>query len=589
MEFRYVPLCTPLPEGGCDSHGEHCPTPGKRPLEPDWASAWVHDREDGRNYGVLTGPDTGLLVVDVDSLAALQTYESWGLPDTFYVQSGRADNVGRHYYFRWPAGLLRVPNRLDEVEIKGPGRQVVAWDSLHMSGNRYVKHAAPLAELPAAFVERLRQSTAQIERGPVLDALPGAVEALDRILAELPEGRELHDGNVETICPAHSDHDPSLVLGLSGERVLLHCRAGCTAGEVMDALGLPLSALWAPPELGYFDPTDELRWTAIRVRDHGALGDRFRLKELMAVDLPPISWAVPGVVPEGLTLLAGPPKLGKSWLVLDLAISVAAGREFLGAELRQGEALYLALEDNPRRLQGRARMLLGREDPPEGLELWTRAGKLHTGLVPELEAWLDEQPCPRLVIIDTLGRVQEQSPWADAKDGGYGDAVDALAELQAVAASRGVAVVVVTHTKKGGWSAGADPLEAVLGSQGYAGTADSILVLKRDRGEEVGELFVTGREIEEELTMKVTFDVDRCRWVLGDAELSLEDAILNLLDDEPYKLSGNDVARKVGHRKVDVLDVLAALQLSGQAMTVQAKRRGGGQLWGPPIPVKSDS
>jgi hypothetical protein len=569
-QIRYVPLCTPVAGGGCDAHGPDCATPGKRPLKADWASSWTLERPEG-NAGVLCGPESGLLVIDVDTPEALEQYADWELPRTFAVKSGRG-GIGRHFYFRWPEGLERVPNRLDGVEVKGPGRQVVAWDSLHMSGRRYQKLGGTFAELPESFVTRLRGATAQHSLSGVVDATPQAQRALESLLAVLPDAREQRDGNYEATCPAHADHDPSLVVTASGDKLLVTCRAGCTYRDVLDALD------WSPPA-PTFDPLDGLVWRRV-VPGAEHLGTRFSLRDLLACEIAPVRWAVPGIVPDGLTLLAGPPKLGKSWLVLDLAIQVAAGGTFLDSAVEQGDALYLALEDNPRRLQGRARTLLAGAAAPGRLELWTRAGKLSNGLIPDIEAWLDAQSDPRLVIIDTLGRVQGDGT-LDSKDGGYADAVEALAGLQDVAASRGVAIVVITHTKKGGWGNGSDPLEAVLGSQGYAGTADSILVLKRDRGEELGELFVTGREIEEETKLKIRFDDVACRWVVGH-EMSLEQEILSVITEKPFQLTGRGVRNAVGRNRDAVEGVLDALEAAGRV--IRAKPEGGGwERWGLPV------
>lgn len=577
MQLRYIPLCTPAASGGCDAHGPDCPTPGKRPLRSDWASHWSLERPEG-NAGVLTGPDSGLLVIDVDTLDSHYQYVGWDLPDTFKVQSGRGGGHARHYYFRWPAGLERVPNRLDGIEVKGAGRQVVAWDSLHASGNRYERLGGQFAELPEAFVERLRQAVPQHDRTEVAAASAEALALLDDWLTEFPDAEQQRDGDWVMVCPAHDDHDPSLVVTAADDRLLVHCRAGCTIHEIADAVGWNTADLWVR-RVEHFDPLAEIAWRRV-VPGAEHLGTRFRLADLLACDIPPVRWAVPGIVPDGLTLLAGPPKLGKSWLVLDLAIQVAAGGRFLDSDVEQGDALYLALEDNPRRLRGRALMLLAGAPAPGRLELWTRAGKLSNGLIPDVEAWLDAQADPRLVIIDTLGRVQDNGT-LDSKDGGYADAVEALAGLQDVAAARGVAIVVITHTKKGGWANGGDPLEAVLGSQGYAGTADSILVLKRERGEECGELFVTGREIEEETRLKLRFDDQACRWVMGH-ELSVEQEVLRAVAEKPYQLTTRGVVRAVGRRTADVLAVLEALEATGKL--AQAKPEGGGwDRWGLPV------
>src|SRR5947209_1653111 len=75
----------------------------------------------------------------------------------------------------------------------------------------------------------------------------------------------------------------------------------------------------------------------------------FTAAELQEMDLPAPCWAVEGMIAQGITLLAGPPKVGKSWLCLQLAIAVAEGSDVLGIPVEKGEVLYLALEDTPRR------------------------------------------------------------------------------------------------------------------------------------------------------------------------------------------------------------------------------------------------
>lgn len=587
MSFKKIPLCNPSPGGGCVEHGAGCNAPGKVPLQADWAARGDEAKPEG-NYGILTGPVSGILVIDVDSQESADVFESWGLPETATVQSGRQEGIGRHYYFRWPEGLVRVPNRFEGVELKGPGRQVVGPGSLHKSGNRYtIANDAGIAELPSQFVERIADEVAQREKKSSKDdATSEAWDAREALMEHLGDYDEQMDGDYVALCPAHDDHSPSLVVGVSGNKVLVHCRSGCTERAILEALELDMNALYGETVTLEDEPV------AADERLTGGLGDRFSLTELLAADLPEIEWALPGVVPAGLTLFAGPPKLGKSWWVLDLAISQALGRPFMGRDVPKGDALYLALEDNPRRLKGRALKVLGGSPAPRRLDLWTRAGKLDNGLVTSLVEWIDGKDEPKLIIIDTLGRVQGASAWTDSKDGGYAAAVEALATLQDLAAARGVAVVVITHTKKGGWAKDADPLEAVLGSQGYAGTADAILVLKRDRGEEAGELFVTGREIEEEIVEAVYFDTQTCRWAVGDpeyreAEAPLSAKILDFFDEDKkncWTLKAKDIAKKMHRSYPDVLATLKELEAAGDAVKVTKTGRGGtAELWGPKL------
>jgi hypothetical protein len=94
-------------------------------------------------------------------------------------------------------------------------------------------------------------------------------------------------------------------------------------------------------------------------------------KELLSMDLAEPTWAVPGLIPTGVTLLVGPPKIGKSWMGLGISVAVATGGKALGKiEVDPGEVLYLALEDTARRLKSRLRMMLPRDNPgPETLTL----------------------------------------------------------------------------------------------------------------------------------------------------------------------------------------------------------------------------
>jgi RecA-family ATPase len=109
----------------------------------------------------------------------------------------------------------------------------------------------------------------------------------------------------------------------------------------------------------------------LRPERNGRIPETVTAADLMAAELPPVRWGVRGVLPEGVTLLAGKPKLGKSWLALGLCVAVAAGGVALGTrQVEQGEVLYLALEDNRRRLHKRlGKMLCG--PAPDGLEIAT--------------------------------------------------------------------------------------------------------------------------------------------------------------------------------------------------------------------------
>src|SRR5215212_8360654 len=199
-------------------------------------------------------------------------------------------------------------------------------------------------------------------------------------------------------------------------------------------------------------------------------------KELMAIEFPLPRWIVPGIVPEGTTILAGKPKMGKSWLALGTSLAVAAGGIALGTKrVERGAVLYLALEDNPRRLQSRLKKLLPGGAAPEGLELATEWPRLGDGGLDALEAWLNTHPDARLVVIDTLAKIRAGQSGKNLYKEDY-EAVEPLVEL---AAHHNVAILIVHHLRKLGAE---DPLDQVSGSMGLTGGADGALVLNRERG-----------------------------------------------------------------------------------------------------------
>jgi hypothetical protein len=234
--------------------------------------------------------------------------------------------------------------------------------------------------------------------------------------------------------------------------------------------------------------------------------------ELLAESFPEPRFAVDGLLPEGLAFMCGAPKLGKSWMALGLSIAVASGGRALGSiPVETGQVLHLALEDSPRRLQSRLRTLLGYDDAPEGLHLETEWPRLDEGGTDRLDVWLDEHPGARVVLIDVWPRIR---PRVAKRTDYYQADYDAAAPLQGFAISRGIAVVALFHTRK---AEAEDFVETVQGTFGTAAAADTIVVVKRGRGQADATLFVTGRDVEErELALR--FAPEAGTWaLLGDA------------------------------------------------------------------------
>lgn len=295
---------------------------------------------------------------------------------------------------------------------------------------------------------------------------------------------------------------------------------------------------------------------------------------LLDLELPEPKWAVDGIIPEGVSLIVGPPKIGKSWLTLSTCIAVATGGRALGSiKVDQGDALYLALEDNTRRLKSRLQKVLECEQTrPRGLEnlhLFTEWERINEGGLERLNTWMEEHPNTRLIVIDTLEKIRP-----GRKGGGsiYADDYAACEALKHFADKYGVAVLIVHHTRKG---TGDDAVEAVSGSYGLTGGVDGVLTLKRDRGRSDASLFITGRDVtEQDLALK--WDADLCLWsILGDADeyrMSTQRAnVANALRDSAEPITPKEIAEATGMKPESVRQFLYQMRKANQVMEAGGK------------------
>jgi AAA domain len=234
---------------------------------------------------------------------------------------------------------------------------------------------------------------------------------------------------------------------------------------------------------------------------------------LRTTEFAPIKYTVPGYIVEGVTILAGKPKVGKSWLLLGTAIAVASGTKTLNESCIQGDVLYCALEDNPRRLKSRMKKLLGglNQPWPKRLDFWTRMPRLGDGGLEKLKEWIVQAKRPRLISLDTLAKVKARAK--KEQQSAYDADYDAISDLRDFAGKYGVAIILAHHLRK---LDADDPFDTVSGTLGLTGAADSILVLKRGQGQVV--LYGKGRDLPD-FEKAVEFDKERCTWtVKGDAK-----------------------------------------------------------------------
>jgi predicted Zn-ribbon and HTH transcriptional regulator len=312
----------------------------------------------------------------------------------------------------------------------------------------------------------------------------------------------------------------------------------------------------------------------------------FSLQELLSWDLPPTRWAIPEILPEGLTLLAGKPKLGKSWLALSAALSIASGGVALGAQpVTQGDVLYLALEDNARRLQARTRQLLSSmRSVPGGINFaldWPRLGE---GGLASLEDYLKEHPRVRLVVIDTWARVAP--PSGERRRSQYEGDYEALIPLKRLADTYHVSILAVHHLRKTG---AFDVLDEITGSIGMTGAVDGTLILKRERGQAEASLFVTGRDIEREQQLSLSFDVTTALWsVIGNSEevgrTRARQEIIELLREQPEGMNPREIAEALEKNYHTTRSILRKMEetdevtrLHGRYLVLPGERKHQGQ------------
>lgn len=265
-----------------------------------------------------------------------------------------------------------------------------------------------------------------------------------------------------------------------------------TVGVLQDARDRELEAHFADAP-----PPRRTRWSAV---------------DLLAEDFPEPRWAIPGIVPEGLTLFAGPPKVGKSWLMLGAAVAVASGGKAFGSiGVDAGGVLYVALEDPARRLAQRLGIVLEGAPAPAGLDFATTWPLLHDGGADLLDAYLTEHTATRLVVVDVFAKARGTT--SDREDRYQAD-YRAMSWLKDVADRHSVAAVAVHHVRK---AASEDFVDTVSGTNGLAGAADTILVLARSRGAADAKLHITGRDVDEaEHAMRLVGG----RWTLLDGPAS---------------------------------------------------------------------
>ncbi len=304
---------------------------------------------------------------------------------------------------------------------------------------------------------------------------------------------------------------------------------------------------------------------------------------LMSTPLQPLRFVVDSLISQGIHVLAGSPKVGKSWLALWLAVMMAKGEPVWGMPTRQGTTLYLCLEDSRLRIQNRLFEIM--EDAPPSVHFCTDTFIIGNGLEERIETFVAEHPDTTLIIIDTLQMVR-----GSGYDNTYANDYRDLSILKKLADKHGVAILLIHHLRKEGAD---DVFNRISGTTGVQGAVDSSFTLIEDKhGSGKAKLSCNGRDIEyREITLKRNEDnvwekVSDSREqpeLLGDAIISLLSEFMKSaahfigtpteLADRLHAQSGEKISpKKISQRILQNADTLISAGISFDIRRSNGKR-----------------
>ena len=223
-------------------------------------------------------------------------------------------------------------------------------------------------------------------------------------------------------------------------------------------------------------------------------------EQLMTTPLRPIEFCIDGMLSTGLFILAGAPKVGKSWLALDMALGIAKGEKVLGRETKQGTALYLCLEDSYTRIQNRLFELTS--EPSDNLHFAIMAGALGGVLEKQIETFKTQHTDLKIIIVDTLQKIRS------GDDTSYASDYKELSVLKNLADKLRLAILLVHHTRK---CRDNDPFNIISGTTGISGCVDgSMVMIEKQRGSGEAVLHCVGRDIE---NLELHLKRNGSRWI----------------------------------------------------------------------------
>jgi hypothetical protein len=493
-----------IQKGRCTCGKSNCESAGKHPrtqngfkdatTDEDQITAWWLDWPTA-NVAVATGERSKLGVVDVDPRnGGYESLKTLDVPATMTEQTGGG---GLHYFYQ-TSQRVATHDIAPGIELHADVGYVVVTPSNHLKGDyAWITMQDVLTPLPTW-------------------AMNGVVKRSDGPIVVSPDQKTWVADRLTTPCPQGGRHKALTQL------------AGYFRNISTEPVTLAILTTWNStyclPPLADREIEKQVHDVYHRYQGSGDQpSDLWTSASLLSAEFPPLAWIVDGLLPEGLVILAGRPKRGKSWLALQIACDVVNDKHSLGTTTA-GRVLYIALEDSPRRLQSRLRAM--RVAPSDDLLFLTEFPDIDGDGQQRLEELIDVYR-PILVVVDTLSRVIGKKHDQDSS----ADMTGVLAPLQTLAGQRHCCILLVDHHRKPGAEV-VDMIDDIAGSTAKTAVADAIIGLYRKSGESLAQLKITGRDVEER-DLLLTWDPLKFHWKLEPTTAlnPTEKQILNLVGE----------------------------------------------------------
>lgn len=276
---------------------------------------------------------------------------------------------------------------------------------------------------------------------------------------------------------------------------------------------------------------------------------------------PPV---IEGLLYQGTYLFVGSPKIGKSFFMAQLAYHVSTGTPLWDYPVKKGTVLYLALEDDYRRLQERMYRMFG-TDSTENLYFSVSSKPLGNGQTDQLSGFIREHPDTTLVIIDTLQKIRE----VDSDSYSYAKDYEIINQLKQFSDSWGICLLLVHHTRK---QKSSDNFDMISGTNGLLGCADGAFMLyKENRTSNKATLEISGRD-QQDQKIHLIRDEEKLCWNFEKAETELWkeppepllECIANLVTEEnpTWQGTATELIEKLG---LDMKPNVVSLKLNVNA------------------------